>query len=363
MSALPSRTLLITGVSGQWGRLLAQRLLGEPSVRLLGIDRRPPDPPLEGLDFIKADVRNPLLPELLAAEGVDTVVHLATVERQWRREADFENNVLGTMQLVGACAEAGVARVVLRSTTALYGARPDNPMYLPEDWPLKATPTYGYLRDALEIEQWLQEFRQEYPELHVAVVRLAHVLGPSLVTPLSRLLTQPVVPCLLGFDPLLQVISDEDAVEALAHAALSYLDGPLNAAAPGAVSLVQAASIAARPLLPVVHWPFLQSLPLLSATRAGRRALSWFPVEPVYLRFPCTADIARLGDVLGWRPQHSAVQAVERFVAAQRTARFRQSPEAQRFADDGLDQALRQRRRRAQTVMDIPVAGLEGDRP
>lgn len=361
MSAFSSRTLLITGVSGQWGRLLAQRLLAEPSVRLLGIDRRPPDPPLEGLDFIKADVRNPLLPELLAAEGVETVVHLATVERQWRREADVESNVLGTMQLVGACAEAGVARVVLRSTTALYGARPDNPMYMPEDWPLKATPTYGYLRDALEIEQWLQEFRQEYPEMHVTVVRFAHVLGPTLVTPLGRLLSRPVVPCLLGFDPLLQVISDEDAVEALARAALSYLDGPLNAAAPGVVSLVQAASIAARPLLPVLHWPFLRSLSLVASTRAGRRALAWFPLEPAYLRFACTADISRMENVLSWRPQHSAAQTVERFAAAQRIARYRQSPEAQRYADDRLDEVLRQRRQRGRATVDIPVMGLEGE--
>lgn len=358
MPSSASRTVLITGVSGQWGRRLAERLLREPSVRLLGVDRRPPDPPLDGLDFIKADVRNPLLPELLAVEQVNTVVHLAVVERQWRREADFESNVLGTMQLVGACAEAAVSHVVLRSTAALYGARPDNPMYMPEDWPLKATPTYGYLRDALEIENWLQEFRQEYPEMRLTVLRFAHVLGPTLNTPLSRLLSQPAVPCLLGFDPLLQLISDEDAVEALARAALGYGDGPVNVAAPGVVSLVQLAGMAGRPLLPVPHWPLLDVLPLLASTRAGRRSLAWFPIEPIYLRFACTADTAHMEAVMGFRPQHTATQTVERFVAARRTAPYRQHLNAERYADDQLEQALRRRQR-----TEIPVVGLGGDRP
>ena len=83
------RTVVVTGVSGYWGRRVARQLLAEPNLRVLGIDARPPQQTERGLDFIKADIRNPLLSDLLRVEGVDTVVHLAWRERQWRPEEDF----------------------------------------------------------------------------------------------------------------------------------------------------------------------------------------------------------------------------------------------------------------------------------
>ncbi len=327
------QTIVITGVSGYWGRRVAQQLLAMPDLRVLGVDRRVPTQPLDGLDFVKADIRNPLLVDLLRAEQVDTLVHLAWRERQWRREEDFESNVLGAMQLLGACVDAGVRQVVWRSTTAVYGARAENPLYMPEGTPLAAQSASAYIQDAVEVERFITGFAAEYPELRLAVLRLANVIGADVDSPFSRLLRLPVLPDLLGFDPLLQVIDTDDAVAALVHAALSPVNGPVNVAADGVVSFCQLAGKLGRPTLPILHW---------------------FPMEPDYLRFPWIGDLARMRSDLGFSPRWSAAQAVQRYVQGLRMQRYQPPTAAQPYAADQLELSLAQRRRAAQ-----PRAGID----
>lgn len=343
----PPRTILITGVSGQWGRRVARRLLCQPGLRVLGLDQRPPEDPEAGLDFIKADTRNPLLTDLLRVEQVDCVVHLAFRERQQRTEEDFESNVMGAMYLVGACADAGVQQVVIKSTTAVYGALPDNPMYVPETWPRKARSDYAWVRDALEIERFVEEFGAEYPDLRIAVLRFANIVDPDAVTPFTRLLSLPVMPTLLGFDPLLQLVDGEDVVAALTHAALTGYSGPVNVAAEGVVPLCKIAGMVGRPELPLCHLGVYWGQDLAAALHVGRRLLAWFPLEPDYLRFPWTADVTRMAQELDFAPVYSATAALQRYAAARRTQPFRRSPEMERFAGDHLQRVIRERQGRA----------------
>lgn len=329
------RNILVTGVSGSWGGLVARRLLAESGVHVLGIDRRVPGHPVAGLDFVKADVRNPLLGELMAAEGVDAVVHLAFRERQWRREEDFDSNVLGTMQLIGSCAEAEVRHIVLKSTMAVYGALPSHPMYLPEDWPLSHQGVYAYIRDAVEIEEFVQEFSAEYPGMAITLLRFAHVLGPDVSTPLSRLLNLPAAPILLGFDPLLQVIDVVDAVEALTRAALAGVRGPINVAAQGVLPLTAITGMAGRAPLPIMHWWAYWGCALAASVPAARRAMAWLPMEPDHLRYACTGDLQRMANDLGLAPHRTAQEAVERYVESRRSKPFRASADDDHRAADG----------------------------
>jgi UDP-glucose 4-epimerase len=349
-------TIVITGVSGYWGRRVAQQLLATPDVRVLGVDRRPPAQSLDGLDFVKADIRNPLLVELLRVEQVDTLLHLAWRERQWRREEDFESNVLGTMQLLGACVDAGVRQVIWRSTTAVYGARPDNPLYMPEEMQLAVRAAYAHVQDALEVERFISGFAAEYPETSFAVLRLANVLGVDVDSPLTRLLRLPVWPDLLGFDPLLQVIDADDAVDALVHAARSQIAGPINVAATGIVSFCQLAGQLGRPVLPILHWLVYWGWPMMTSVPAGRDLLRWFPLEPDYLRYPWIADLTRMGGDLGFAPRWNAMQAVQRYLEGMRVQRYQPSASAQPYAADQLDSVIAQRRRPAQPRTGIEVA-------
>jgi len=338
------RTVVVTGVSGYWGRRVARQLLAAPDVRVLGIDARPPQQAERGMDFIKADIRNPLLADLLRVEGVDTVVHLAWRERQWRHEEDFESNVLGSMQLIGAAIDAGVRQVVLRSTMAVYGASPENPMALPEDSPLRARSRYATVRDLLDLELSLKEFAAEYPELRLAVLRFPSIVGPDVDTPLTRWLRRPVLPELLGFDPLLQVIDVDDAVAALTHAVLTEAAvGPCNVAADGAVSLCQMAGLAGKPALPILHLLTYWGSSALATTSTGRKALGWLPIEPDFLRHPWTGSLTRMWAELGFAPRFDARQAIERSVQAWRVQPFERSAEGRRFADDRLGATIAER--------------------
>ena len=141
------RVILVTGVGDYWGARTAVRLVAEPDTHVIGLDSEVPGEDIDGLDFIQADIRNPLLLELLLSEDVDAVCHLKFVENPERNEANFDLNVLGALKVLGACAEAGVKKVVLRSSTAVYGAHDDNSAFLTEDTSLRGRRQYGYTRD------------------------------------------------------------------------------------------------------------------------------------------------------------------------------------------------------------------------
>ncbi len=106
------KTVLVTGVSGYWGSHVAARLATLPDMRVIGMDNAPPKEAIQGLDFIQADVRNPLLASLLREEAVDAVCHLAFLESDHRSEAAFDLNVMGTMKVFGACTDAGVRKII-----------------------------------------------------------------------------------------------------------------------------------------------------------------------------------------------------------------------------------------------------------
>ena len=137
------QVVLVTGVAGYWGARVAARLAAEGSYHVIGVDREPPEVKIEELDFIPADIRNPLLASLLDSEGVDTVCHLAFVEATRPSEAAFDYNVRGTTKVLDACAGAGVRKVVLKSSMAVYGARPSNSTFLAENHALRGSKQQG----------------------------------------------------------------------------------------------------------------------------------------------------------------------------------------------------------------------------
>ena len=166
-------------------------------------------------------MRNSLLVELLRDEGVTTVCHLSFIEAERHSEANFDLNVIGTMKVFGACAQAGVRKVILKSSTAIYGASAANPAFLTEGYPLNGSRRTGTLRHLLEIEAFCNGFRGQAPGMTVTTLRFANIVGPTADTPMTRFLSTPATPRLLGFDPMLQVIHEDDVIGALAHAVIA----------------------------------------------------------------------------------------------------------------------------------------------
>jgi UDP-glucose 4-epimerase len=308
--------VLVTGVAGYWGSRVARRLMSEPDYHVIGLDMEPPE---EGddLDFIQADIRNPLMAELLESEGVSVVCHLQFRERVSQSEDAFDLNVIGTMKLFGACTQAGVEKIVVRSSTAVYGANPDNSALLTEETPLRGSRKYGSNRDWLELEAFCNGFRGQHPDINLAVLRFPNIVGPTADTPMTRFLKlQPPV-ILLGFDPMLQFIHEDDVVEALVHAVLNDAPGVFNVAAEGPMPLTRVLTLARKLPLPILHPLAYLGLDLLKGSPL--RPSRFVPIEWDYLRYPWVADLSKMREEMGFAPRYMTDELLREFAGPRHT--------------------------------------------
>jgi UDP-glucose 4-epimerase len=308
------RIILVTGVSGYWGNRAAARLLEQDNVHVIGIDKEPPTVNVAGLDFIQADVRNPLLVELLQEEQVDTVLHLQFRESVSASESSFDHNVMGAAKLLGACSEANIKHVVLKSSIMVYGARPDNPMFLREEHPLNGPKKYGYIRDWIEIEKYAENFREQNAGATLSVLRFGHVVGPKVDSPMTRFLRQEEAVTLLGFDPMVQIIHHEDVLSALVHAVNGKYPGTYNVAPEKGMPLWKTLGLAGKIPVPVLH-----PLAYWSVSLGGPR-LAPMPLD--YLRYPCMGDMQKMRDELQFTPQYTPEETAREIAPQQRVRKL-----------------------------------------
>jgi UDP-glucose 4-epimerase len=358
---MPSRVTLITGVADHWGQRLAQRLLTEPDITVIGLDTEPPKVETAGLDFIQADVQNPVLADLLRSENVKVVCHTTSIYGMLPNQGGFARNVMGTRRLLEACAEASVDKVVLRSSTLVYGAHPNNPALLGEQASLRGSQRYGYIRHFIEIEKYCAGFAHLAPELKVTVLRLANVIGPTVDTPMTRFLKNRWAPTLLGFDPMLQLIHEDDAIEALAHATLHDRPGTFNVASPGAMPLSQIVALSGgfRILIfhPLAYWRTQKWM------NSGSALGGLIPFPPDYVRYSWVGDLTRMQEMLGFEPSYSAKEALREFSIFFRPRGHGPDPDALATDEEGLRATLERRRRARERQATTPVSAtpVKGD--
>jgi UDP-glucose 4-epimerase len=347
------KVVLVTGVAGYWGARLAARLAVEGSYHVIGVDGKPPAEEIGELDFVAADIRNPLLVSLLQSEGVDTLCHLAFVETARPSEATFDFNVTGTTKVLDACAEAGVRKVVLKSSTAVYGARPSNSTFLPENHALRGSKKQGTVRDLIDIEVFCSGYRRRSPEVLLTILRFPSIVGPSADTPMTRFLERPLAPSLLGFDPVMQLIHEDDVVEALAYAVSNDAPGVFNVAAKDVHPLNKVRGLAGKLPISVLH-PFAYWRSKL-LDRAGLRSESYMPLEPDYLRYPWVGDLARMRDELGFEPRYTAEETLREFAERNRLIRYQAGSVSLAHEEERLHDVI-ERRRRAREEQAQPAA-------
>jgi len=261
------RTVVVTGVGRYLGARVAARLARDPTVgRVIGVDAAPTPgldvaagadvlEDLAAVEFVRADLRAAEIASVIADAGADTVVHLAVVaspEAVGGRAAMKELNIIGTMQLLAACQQAPTVRkLVVRSSTAAYGASFRDPAVFTEDTEPREVPRGGFARDILDIEGYVRGFCRRRPDVMATVLRFVPFVGRHADTRLTRYFSQPVVPTVLGRDPRLQFVHVEDALEVLHRSVIEDHPGTYNVAGPGVLLLSQAIRRAGRVAVPV----------------------------------------------------------------------------------------------------------------
>lgn len=313
------RRVLITGISGQLAGLVARALESRPDVGLLiGVDVREPTHDLRRTEFVRADVRNPLVARVLETATIDTVVHLSTTATAGAvggRARMKELNVIGAMQLLAACQRApALRRFVLKSSTAVYGSEHTDPALWPEDATPRTPPRHGFGKDITEIEGYARAFARRRRDVELTVLRFANLVGGRIDSAFHSLFTLPVAPTVLGYDPRLQFCHEEDAVEVLVRTITGEVSGVFNVAGDGTLYLSQCLRLAGR--IPVaVPLPFVAGV--ANVLRRAQRAD--IPSDQLrFLQFGRVVDNTRLTESFPGLPRYTTREAFEDFVRRRR---------------------------------------------
>jgi UDP-glucose 4-epimerase len=287
----------ITGISGNLGRALARQL--SATFDLVGIDRRPFPDERPGVEHWQVDLRKARVEEPFVARQVGALVHMGIVhDRELASTELHDLNVQGTRRLLDLCERHGVRKVVVLSSANLYGPAPDNSSFLREETPLLGTARRGDLRDLVEIDMYAQSFLWRHPAIETVILRPVNVVGPSVRNGPTNFLRLARPLTALGFDPMVQLLHQEDLCRAVALALRPGVRGVFNVVGPGELPLSAILRELGRKPIPVPHLLLRPMLRLLEDDRGGV-----FPAEEVsHLRFACTVDGARAQRELGFAP-------------------------------------------------------------
>jgi UDP-glucose 4-epimerase len=313
---VPGRRVLITGVGSHLGTLLARRLERDPAVEaVVGVDTRRPKTALERTEVHEVDIRDLALARVIAEAAPDTVVHNKIVRQPgpgMSSRAMHDINVIGSLQLLAACERVrGIEAIVIRGSAGIYGAEAHAPQFLTEEmtrlFPLRTR----FQRDVAEIENYFEAFSRRRPHVRCTMLRYQPAIGPSLETQITRYLSQTACPTYLGFEPRLQLVHEDDALEALLAAIANPVGGAVNVAGRGTVGLARMIRMAGRPLVPLAG-------PLFAPLTGAARRLGLGAYSDDFrrlLRYGRAVDIRRLEEDVGHTPRYSTVAAVEDWVA------------------------------------------------
>ncbi|MFF8385575.1 NAD-dependent epimerase/dehydratase family protein [Streptomyces kanasensis] len=314
------RVVLVTGVARPLAGRFVRRVTRDPDVdRVIGVDAVAPAHPLGDALFVRADIRQPVFGRLLAEHAVDTVVHMdvsATPLGGGGRTAVKETNVIGTMQLLGACQKCPtVSRLVVRSSTGVYGSAPRDPAVFTETTPPKSLPGGGFAKDVAEVEGYVRGFARRRPDVAVCVLRFANILGPGADSPLAEYFSLPVLPTVLGYDPRLQFVHEDDVLDVLRIASseprrATLNSGTFNVAGDGVLTLSQCARRLGRPTVPVLP-------PAVTWVGTALRAVGLSDFSPEQVRLLTHGRVVsttQMRETLGFTPTYTTAETFADFV-------------------------------------------------
>ena len=297
--------VVITGICGRMGQLLARRL--HRQLPVIGIDRRR----FEGMpaDIVhhQIDVRRRKTQDIFRAGGIRAVVHLGVMHNL--RESDRTHhswNVVGFQKLLEYVSTYNVPKLVVLSSAMLYGPSPDNPHFLTEDAPLLGAQDFHQIRDLIDVDMLAQSFFWKNPGVETVLLRPCHILGRvrNASSNYARM-ERPI--SVLGFDPMLQVIHERDVVQAMLLALKPGARGIYNIRGPGELPLSRMWRILGKKPTPVPG-PLIHTL-LGSLWSSG--AINFPKEELDHLRYICLVDDRRARKELGFLPRYNIEETVQ----------------------------------------------------
>ena len=289
--------LLITGIAGGQGRLLASRVAD--AYEVVGTDRDAWEGHPKNIKVYVVEMLKKKFEDVFRHERPQAVVHLGQI-RHFRAEPELrhEVNVLGTRRLLEFCVKYEVKQLVLLSSSYVYGALPENPYFLDEDAPLNSSRTYPEMRDLVEMDTLTIAHLWKYPQMATTILRPVNTLGTHVHSSILTYLKLGYVPTILGFNPMTQFIHEEDVTEAIALTLEKNLRGVFNVTGPGEVPLKLAIRETGGSAVPLPEF-----IARTLFARLFQLGLFHTPAGAIdFIKYPCTVAGKRFIEATGFKP-------------------------------------------------------------
>lgn len=311
----PEGAVVLTGICGRLGRNLARRLHRECDV--VGLDRRPFPGRPKDIKHFQIDIRRKKVQDVFAKERIRAVIHMAIMhDPRMDAEEHHSFNVMGTRAILDYCLKYHIPKVVVLSSANVYGPRADNTQFITEDTPLMAAERFGDIRDLILVDMYANTFFWKHPEVETVILRPVHIVGHVHNAP-SNYLRLERIPVVMGYDPMVQLIHEDDVVEALIRSLKPGVRGVYNVVGPEAVPLRRLLGEIGRPVVPVPG-PLFEAW-LRAAFRL--RLTSFPPPELDHIRYVCMVDGSRFERDLGFKPSKGLREIVALFRGGSRPSR------------------------------------------
>lgn len=294
--------VLVTGIGGALGSLVAHKLAKR--FHVIGVDRRPQAAHNQNMEYHELDLRRKSAFVLLKKKPLDAIIHIGVIRNPLKHTSNasaYYFNLEITSQLLKLAEQLNVRKFIFLSTANLYGPSHATSGFLDEDAALHGADRSPELRDLVALDMMIQSFFWKQPQIETVILRPAHIVGPHLNNAPTRYLKLDHVPTLMGHDPMLQLIHEDDLASAMLLALTSSARGIFNLCGNTAAPLSRVLRTMGKTHTPIPEILFRGALNLAFMAR-----MSTFPPgELDHLKYPCLINDARARRELLFKPKHS----------------------------------------------------------
>ena len=297
-----TKKILLIGIAGGLAQMTARLILTEhPNWEIVGIDSRDISkvPPLKGLNSVELKYSRGNFENLFRTHNFDVVYHLGRISHSSNTQnvlaKRIELSVMGTNRILELCERSGVKKVIVLSTFHVYGALPDNSIFLNEDAPLRASMRHPELRDVVEMDQictnWMWKNQNS---ISTVVLRPCNIIGTQIHNSMTRFLSGPVSLSPVDYNPFFQFIHEFDMAHILYRSMSDVPTGTYNVAGDDFIALREALNVVGTKGIP---FPMILAGGLNSVLKKLNIDVPEYLLD--YLKFSCLISTSELKKHLG----------------------------------------------------------------
>ena len=307
MSETSQERVLLTGVSGALGQLIAHRLAD--SFEVIGVDNRNLNKKSPKIEVLNLDLRRKSTFVALKKKAPHCIVHMGVIRNPLKHKDNsnaYHFNLETTTQLLNLAEQLQVRKFVFLSSANLYGPSARSSGFLQEDAALHGADRSPEIRDLVALDMMIQSFFWKMPKIETVILRPVHIVGAELNNAPSRYFKLSHIPTLLGYDPMIQLVHASDVTQAVKLSLKHNTRGIFNIVGESQAPLSRLIQALGRNSFPLPEI----ALRTLMKTAFRFQVASYPPGELDHLKYTCLVDGKRAQHELSYKPEYSLMQSL-----------------------------------------------------